>query len=156
MVSRYGAQNSEGLAICYVAHCLRWQRVPPSGFRVGYSRLLNMRAAISKPAYCIVFVLTQTRIEPLISRLRCKCSNHCLKWKVGGSSRGAYWPDLKLTAFFPSGPRWQMWLEHRDNYYMPPTTTFMHVGKYVRYLPKVGGFLRALRFPPPIKLTATI
>ena len=32
---------------------------------------------------------------------------------------------------------------------MPPTTTYM----YVSYLPKVGGFLRVLRFPPPIKLT---
>ena len=65
--------------------------------------------------------------------------------------------DLKLAAFFPSGPRWQMWLKHRANYYMPPTTTYMftcmHVGKYVSYLPKVGGFLRVLRFPPPIKLT---
>ena len=50
-----------------------------------------------------------------------------------------------------------MWLKHRTNYYMPPTTTYMftcmHVGKYVSYLPKVGGFLRVLRFPPPIKLT---
>ena len=72
------------------------------------------------------------------------------KWKVRGSSRGATWPNLKLVAFFPSGPGWQMWLEHRANYYMPPTTTYvytcMHVGKYVR----------VLRFPPPIKLTATI
>ena len=67
---------------------------------------------------------------------------------------------LKLATFFPSGPRWQKWLEHRANYYMPPITTYMftcmHVGKKFSYLPKVGGFLRALRFPPPIKLTATI
>ena len=77
--------------------------------------------------------------------------------QVEGSSRGATWPDLKLAAFFPSGPRWQMWLKHRANYYMPPTTTYMftcmHDGKYVSYLPKVGGFPRVLRFPPPIKLT---
>ena len=50
-------------------------------------------------------------------------------------------------------------LEHCANYYMPPTTTymfsFMHVGKYISYLP-VGVFLRALRFPRAIKLTATI
>ena len=77
--------------------------------------------------------------------------------QVEGSSRGATWPDLKLAAFFPLGPRWQVWLEHCANYYMPPTTTYvytgMHVGKYVSYLPKVGGFLRVLWFPPPIKLT---
>ena len=79
--------------------------------------------------------------------------------QVEGSSHGATWPELKLAAFFPSGPRWQMWLEHRANYYMPPTTTYlytcMHVGKYVSDLLKVGGFLKVLRFPPPIKLTAT-
>jgi hypothetical protein len=28
--------------------------------------------------------------------------------------------------------------------------------KFVSDLPQVGGFLRVLRFPPPIKLTATI
>ena len=33
-----------------------------------------------------------------------------------GSSRGATLPYLKLAAFFPSGPRWQMWLKHRANY----------------------------------------
>ena len=41
----------QGLAICYEANWTRWQRVPPPGFRVRYSRLLYMRAAISKPAY---------------------------------------------------------------------------------------------------------
>ena len=73
--------------------------------------------------------------------------------EVEGSSCGATSPDLKLAAFFPSGPRWQMWLEHRANYYMPQTTTHMfkcmHVGKYVSYLPKVGGFLPG----PPVSST---
>ena len=31
-----------------------------------------------------------------------------------------------------------------------------YVKKYVSDLRQVGGFLRVLRFPPPIKLTATI
>jgi hypothetical protein len=31
-----------------------------------------------------------------------------------------------------------------------------YVIKFVSDLPQVGGFLRALLFPPPIKLTATI
>jgi hypothetical protein len=31
-----------------------------------------------------------------------------------------------------------------------------YVKKFVSYLRQVGGFLRVLRFPPPIKLTATI
>jgi len=31
-----------------------------------------------------------------------------------------------------------------------------YVMKFVSYLWQVGGFLRALWFPPPIKLTATI
>ena len=31
-----------------------------------------------------------------------------------------------------------------------------HVIKFVSELRQVGGFLRVLRFPPPIKLTATI
>ena len=34
--------------------------------------------------------------------------------------------------------------------------TLMRVGKNVSYLPKVGGFLRLFRFPPPIKLIATL
>ena len=76
--------------------------------------------------------------------------------QVKGSSCG----DLKVAAFFPSGPWWQMWLKHRANYFMPPATTYMftcmHVWKYVSYLPKVDGFLRALRFPQPKKLTAMI
>ena len=45
--------NNEGLAKCYVAN-LRWQRVPPSGFRLRYARPLNMRATISKSAYWYV------------------------------------------------------------------------------------------------------
>ena len=81
--------------------------------------------------------------------------------QVEGSSCGATWPDLKLAAFFPSGPRWQMWLEHCAYYYMPPTTTYVCIHicmlvKYVSYLPKVGSFLRFPRFPSSIKLTATI
>jgi hypothetical protein len=31
-----------------------------------------------------------------------------------------------------------------------------YVIKFVRYLRQICGFLRVLRFPPPIKLTATI
>jgi hypothetical protein len=31
-----------------------------------------------------------------------------------------------------------------------------YVIMFVSHLRRVGGFLRALRFPPPIKLTATI
>jgi hypothetical protein len=31
-----------------------------------------------------------------------------------------------------------------------------YVIKFVNHLRQVGGFLRVLRFPPPIKLTATI
>ena len=54
---------------------------------------------------------------------------------------GTTWPDLKLAAFFRSGPRWQVLLEHHANYNMPPTSAYMyaclHVGKYVSYLPHV-------------------
>jgi hypothetical protein len=35
-------------------------------------------------------------------------------------------------------------------------TTEHHVIKFVSDLRQVGGFLRVLRFPPPIKLTSTI
>jgi hypothetical protein len=35
-------------------------------------------------------------------------------------------------------------------------STLHHVIKFVSVLRQVGGFLRALRFPPPIKLNATI
>ena len=51
----------------------------------------------------------------------------------------------------------------------PITTTFVslnpaqerytiqhYVIKFVSYLRHIGGFLRVFRFPPPIKLTATI
>ena len=31
-----------------------------------------------------------------------------------------------------------------------------YVIRFVSYVPKVGGFLRVLRFPPPVKLTAMI
>ena len=31
-----------------------------------------------------------------------------------------------------------------------------YVMRFVSYLPKVGGFLRVLQFPPPVKLTAMI
>ena len=55
------------------------------------------------------------------------------KWKEG-SRCGATWPDLKLAAFFPSGPLWQMWLEHRANYYMSPTTAYMFACWEVRQL----------------------
>ena len=63
------------------------------------------------------------------------------------------WPDLKLAAFFPSGPRWQIWLKHRANYYMPPTTTYMftYACWEVRQLLAEGR--RFPPGPPPIKLT---
>jgi hypothetical protein len=35
-------------------------------------------------------------------------------------------------------------------------TTLIYVLKFVSDLRQVGGFLRVLYFPPPIKLTATI
>jgi hypothetical protein len=37
-----------------------------------------------------------------------------------------------------------------------PITSREYVIKFVSDLRQVGGFLRVLRFPPPIKLTATI
>ena len=74
-------------------------------------------------------------------------NNHRPPWSSGNvtglssgrseACRGSTWPNLKLAAIFPSVPRWQKWLEHRANYYMPPTTTYMftcmHVGKYVMF-----------------------
>ena len=38
-------------------------------------------------------------------------------------------PIWSWAAFFPSGPRWQMWLEHRASYYMP-SNHYMHVNMY--------------------------
>ena len=35
----------------------------------------------------------------------------------------------------------------------PALATLQHVRKFDSYLPMVGDFLRALRFPPPIKLS---
>ena len=51
--------------------------------------------------------------------------------------------------------RWLKWYEHHAHIYEPPTAP-LYVGKYVGYLPKVGGFLRAHRFPLPVKRTDTI
>ena len=54
--------------------------------------------------------------------------------QVEGFSDSPTWPDLKLAAFLPSGPQWQMWLEHLANYYMPPTIAYMFACWEVRQL----------------------
>ena len=42
------------------------------------------------------------------------------------------------------------------HHYSSEVYSIHYVIKFVSDLRKVGGFLRELRFPPPIKLTATI
>ena len=43
-----------------------------------------------------------------------------------------------------------------SNPFMAWCTRYSYVIKFVSDLRQVGGFLRVLRFPPPIKLTTTI
>ena len=69
--------------------------------------------------------------------------------QVEGSSCGATLPELKLAAFFPSGPWWQMWLEHHANYYMPPATTYMSAFWEVRQL-----LAKGRRFPPGLPVSS--
>ena len=82
--------------------------------------------------------------------------------QVQGSSRSATWPDLKLDAFFPSGSRWQMWLEYHANFTcLQPLHTCIHVCMLGRMsviytCRRSTFFFREPRFPPPIKLIATI
>ena len=64
-----------------------------------------------------------------------------LKWKVRIAARPRR--DFKLVAFFPLGPRWQVWLEHVNKRHMSPSTVYMFVCLEVCKLLAAGR-----RFPP--------
>jgi hypothetical protein len=52
---------------------------------------------------------------------------------------------------FKKNKKNRKWWKQKNKYYI-----FSIVLKFVSDLPQVSSFLRVLRFPPPIKLTATV
>jgi hypothetical protein len=65
--------------------------------------------------------------------------------------------DTRMTSLYPL-PLYKevMFNPSKEQMFGPISVNLHYVIKFVSDLRQVGGFLRVLRFPPPIKPTATI